>query len=229
MSRWIAIAPSRAGRTKLSIARTDTARPTPLDQALDLLERQYRAGCDHRRNRTLHEPGAVGEAISRHLAPRQALSYGRLCVPSPGRFPPWGHDMDYNIQVDVVSALMVIQRSSPTLVPLSVTVETSLRRAYLTTLRQSGPLLSSSPGKQRPCQGREQRSTLRSNVHRFARRHHQFPTRSAGLRHRLGWNEGVEISEIPLKAEIEDGWLYQRIDDSGTPTRVVTGVKRKSV
>jgi hypothetical protein len=37
----------------------------------------------------------------------------------------------------------------------------------------------------------------------------------------LGWNEGVEILEIPLKSEIVDGWLYQRIDDSGQPARVV--------
>ena len=48
--------------------------------------------------------------------------------------------MDYNVQVDVQSAHYVIQRSSPTLVSLSVTVETSLRRAYLATLRRSGPL-----------------------------------------------------------------------------------------
>ena len=40
----------------------------------------------------------------------------------------------------------------------------------------------------------------------------------------LGWNEGVEISEIPLKSEIVDGWLRQRVQDSGKPTRVVTQV-----
>jgi hypothetical protein len=40
----------------------------------------------------------------------------------------------------------------------------------------------------------------------------------------LGWNEGVETSAIPLKLEIKDGWLYQRVDDSGQLTRVVTRV-----
>jgi hypothetical protein len=40
----------------------------------------------------------------------------------------------------------------------------------------------------------------------------------------LGWNEGVEISEISLKSEIKDGWLWQRIDDGGEPTRVVMRV-----
>jgi hypothetical protein len=40
----------------------------------------------------------------------------------------------------------------------------------------------------------------------------------------LGWNDGVEISEIALKLEIKDGWLCQRVDDSGKPKRVVTRV-----
>ncbi len=40
----------------------------------------------------------------------------------------------------------------------------------------------------------------------------------------LGWNEGVEIGEIPLKVEIEDGWLVERVDDRGKPTRVVARV-----
>jgi hypothetical protein len=40
----------------------------------------------------------------------------------------------------------------------------------------------------------------------------------------LGWHEGVEIREIPLKVEIEDGWLRQKIDGSGKPTNVVTRV-----
>jgi len=34
----------------------------------------------------------------------------------------------------------------------------------------------------------------------------------------------VEISEIPLKLEIRDGWLCQRVGDGGKPTRVVTRV-----
>lgn len=40
----------------------------------------------------------------------------------------------------------------------------------------------------------------------------------------LGWNEGVGIREIPLRSEIEDGWLCQRVDDSGNLARVVTRV-----
>ncbi len=40
----------------------------------------------------------------------------------------------------------------------------------------------------------------------------------------LGWNEGVEISDIRLTFEIKDGWLYQKVDDGGKSTRIVTRV-----
>ena len=40
----------------------------------------------------------------------------------------------------------------------------------------------------------------------------------------LGWSNGVEIREIPVKSEIIEGSLYQTVDISGKPTRVVTSV-----
>jgi inosine-uridine nucleoside N-ribohydrolase len=64
---------------------------------------------------------------------------GYMTPPRTG-FPQRGNDSDYNIQVDLGSALYVLERSIPTLVPLSVTVETALRRAYLPMLKQAGPL-----------------------------------------------------------------------------------------
>jgi purine nucleosidase len=40
----------------------------------------------------------------------------------------------------------------------------------------------------------------------------------------LGWNDGVEIEESPLILEEKDGWLYERIDPSGKPVRIVTKI-----
>ena len=57
----------------------------------------------------------------------------------PG-FPEWGNDMDWNIQVDVQSARHMIENSNPVPIPLTVTVETALRRADLNDLRKAGPL-----------------------------------------------------------------------------------------
>src|SRR6185436_18745514 len=65
---------------------------------------------------------------------------GGYIYPIRSGFPQWGNEMDWNIQVDVKSAKHVIEHSNPTLIPLSVTVETALRRAYLDDLGESGSL-----------------------------------------------------------------------------------------
>ena len=40
----------------------------------------------------------------------------------------------------------------------------------------------------------------------------------------LGWNDGLEIEEIPVVSEIRESWLRQREDPAGKPTKVVTRV-----
>ena len=199
--------------------------PTSLDQALTLLERSIEQGAiiaaiGPYTNLALLEKRSPG--ILRRA--RLYLMGGYVFPPREG-FPPWGNDMDYNVQVDVQSAHYVIQRSSPTLVPLSVTVETSLRRAYLATLRQSGPLA------QLIARQAEAFAKDRNNGVQYSQTWTGLPEDAINFQHdplacaiALGWNEGVEIREIPLKLEIKDGWLYQRVDDSGKPTRVVTRV-----
>jgi len=65
---------------------------------------------------------------------------GGYIFPARAGFPDWGNNMDFNIQVDVKSAKHVLQNSNPTLVPLTVTMETALRRTYLDDLRNAGTL-----------------------------------------------------------------------------------------
>src|SRR3990170_3221616 len=112
--------------------------PASLDQALSSLERSIAqdaiiVGIGPFTNLALLEKRSPG--ILRNA--RLYLMGGYVFAPREG-FPSWDNHMDYNVQVDVQSALYVIRHSNPTLVPLSVTVETSLRRAYLAPLRQSG-------------------------------------------------------------------------------------------
>ena len=40
----------------------------------------------------------------------------------------------------------------------------------------------------------------------------------------LGWDEGIEIKELPLILEEKDGWLTEHIHASGVPIRIVTKV-----
>ena len=199
--------------------------PTSLDQALSLLERSIEQGAiiaaiGPYTNLALLEKRSPGILRSAKLY----LMGGYVFPPREG-FPAWGNDIDYNVQVDVQSAHYVIQRSSPTLVPLSVTVETSLRRAYLTTLRQSGPLAQLIASQAEVFAKDE-------NIEaQYGQTCQGLPEDTINFQHdplacaiALGWHEGVEISEIPLKSEIKDGWLCQRVDDSGKATRVVTRV-----
>jgi purine nucleosidase len=86
-------------------------------------------------NLALLEKRSPGILRNAHLY----LMGGYVFPPRQG-FPAWDNTRDYNVQLDVQSAQHVFQRSNPTLVPRSVTVETWLRRAYLATLKESGPL-----------------------------------------------------------------------------------------
>jgi purine nucleosidase len=67
------------------------------------------------------------------------LMGGYIYPPRDG-FPQWGTDMDFNVQVDVKSSKHVIEHSSPTLIPLSITAETFLRKSYLDAVRAAGAL-----------------------------------------------------------------------------------------
>jgi purine nucleosidase len=199
--------------------------PTSMSQALSLLERSIEQGAivvaiGCYTNLALLEKRSPGILRSARLY----LMGGYVFPPREG-FPPWGNEMDWNVQNDVQSARLVIERSNSTLVPLSVTVETWLRRAYLATLRWSGPLA------QLIARQAEAFAKDENYEAQYGQTCTGLPQGTINFQHdpltcaiALGWNEGVEISEIPLKLEIKDGWLWQRVDDSGKPTRVVTRV-----
>jgi inosine-uridine nucleoside N-ribohydrolase len=119
----------------------------------------------------------------------------------------------------------VFQHASPTLVPLSVTVETALRRAYLPALRASGPLVQLI-ARQAEAFAKESNYEVE-----YGQTHAGLPDDTINFQHdslacaiALGWNEDVEISEIRLTFEIKDGWLHQTVDERGKPTRVVTHI-----
>ena len=142
----------------------------------------------------------------------------------PG-FPNWGNDMDFNIQVDVKSARHVIQNSNPTLIPLSVTVETSLRRSYLDNLRMAGAL------GQLIARQAEEFAMDEKNEMRYGKTCAGLPQDIINFQHdplacaiALGWKEGIEIKELPLILEDKEGLLTERIHPSGKPVRVVTKV-----
>jgi inosine-uridine nucleoside N-ribohydrolase len=133
--------------------------------------------------------------------------------------------MDWNIQVDVKSAKYVIDNSNPTLIPLTMTAETALRRAYLNDLREAGEL-----GVLLARQS-EAFAIDEQNEKKFGETCEGLPNDIINFLHdplacaiALGWNDGVEIQELPLVIEEQNGWLHERIHPQGKPIRVVTKV-----
>lgn len=199
--------------------------PTPVEEAIQLLKTNIEQGA------TLV---AIGPYTNLFLLDNQVpgilqqadlfLMGGYVHPPRSG-FPNWGNEMDFNVQADVQSARHVLQHTHPTLVPLSVTVETSLRRAYLDDLRRAGAL-----GR---LIARQAEAFAQDEQHE-----RQFGATCAGLpqdtinfQHdalacaiALGWETGVELAEIPLMVTEEDGWLRERIHPAGNPVRLVTAV-----
>lgn len=152
------------------------------------------------------------------------LMGGYVSAPRTG-YPQWGREMDYNIQADVTSALYVLERADPLLIPLSVTVETALRRAYLPGLRSAGAL-GALIARQAEAFALEYQ-----NETRLAPACPALPADIINFQHdplacaiALGWREGVEIETIPLRLEVADSWLAMVPDPAGKPFRVVTRV-----
>jgi purine nucleosidase len=172
-------------------------------------------------NLALLEQRSPGLLRRAHLV----LMGGHVFPPREG-FPRWGADMDYNVQVDVKSAEYVLQHSTPTLVPLSVTIETALRRAHLPTLREAGPM-GQLLARQADAFARDEDMEAR-----FGQTCAGLPDDIINFLHdplacaiALGWTDGgVEIREMWLKSEIKDGRLYQTVDQTAKPALVVTRV-----
>src|SRR3984893_12678769 len=132
----------------------------------------------------------------------------------PAGYPQWGKEMDYNIQVDIHSAHYVLEHAHPTLVPVTVTCQTALRRAYLPRLAQAGRLGELIVLQAERCARSEQ------NEHKYGETCPGLPRDIINFQHdplacaiALGWQEGVEVETVPLKLDIRESRLHE-IPDS---------------
>jgi inosine-uridine nucleoside N-ribohydrolase len=114
-------------------------RPASAGAALDLLQRNLDRGA------TLVAIGPWTNLALLEIARPRSLS--RAPVVATGGWtglgsglPPWGPDMDFNVQWDIRAAEIVAAAADLTLAPLPVTLQAHLRTAHLPRLRASGPL-----------------------------------------------------------------------------------------
>ena len=202
-----------------------TPRPNPVEDALQFLKQSI-------------EQNAIIVAIGpftnlylldlKHpdiLESANLFLMGGYIYPIRAGFPGWGNDMDWNIQVDVRSARYVIEHSNPVLIPLTVTVETAIQRAYLDDLRKAGAL------GRLIAQQAEAFAVDERNETRFGQTCDGLPDDIINFLHdplacavALGYRDGMEITEVPLLLDEKDGFLQERIDHAGRKIRVVTKV-----
>ncbi len=142
----------------------------------------------------------------------------------PG-FPNWDNEYDWNIQIDVKSAKYVLEHSVPTLIPMTVTVETALRRRFLGDLQKSSAL------GQLLARQAEAFALDEKNETRYGQSCAGLPDDIINFLHdplacaiALDWSDGVEFVDLPLILEERESWLYERIEVSGKRIRLVTKI-----
>jgi inosine-uridine nucleoside N-ribohydrolase len=199
--------------------------PGSLQQALDLLEASIESDAlviaiGPFTNLALLEQRRPGILEHANLV----LMGGHIRPIRPG-YPTWDNTYDWNFQVDTASARFMLEHSHPTLVPLTVTVETALRREYLPQLASAGPLGALIARQAQAFAADE------DNERKIGTVYPCVPDDLINFQHDalacaigLGWREGVVIEELPLHLTERGGWLYETIHPDGKPTRVVTAV-----
>ena len=198
--------------------------PNPLDEALELLKSSIEqhaiiVGIGPFTNFAL-----LDQKYPEILRKATIYLMGGYIYPPRIGFPQWRNNMDYNIQEDITSAEHVLEHADPVLIPLTVTVETALRRAYLPNLQRAGPI-----GRLIARQA-EALGKFGQNEEKWGKTYAGLPDDILNFQHdplacavALGW-DGVKISELPIEVEVKEGWLHEYVAETGKPTRVVTEV-----
>lgn len=197
----------------------------PLDEALELLRASIEQGATiacigQYTNLFLLDkkyPGILNKA--------KLFLMGGYVYPIREGYPQWGNEFDYNIQLDVHSAKHVLENSDPTIIPMTVTVETAIRRAYLPALGEIGKL-GQLLVRQNEAHDREYQ-----NEEKIGKTCARLPADILNFQHdplacaiALGWNDGISIEDVPLRFAVIEGGLHEIIDEAGKKTKLVTRI-----
>ena len=135
--------------------------------------------------------------------------------------------MDFNVQFDVTSARYLLERYSPTLIPIEVTAQTALRWSHFPSLYAMGPF------GQLLARQAEAFATDEQYEQTYGRECAGLPDDFINFLHdplacavALGW-EGVTREQFHVGLQSRDGWLHERVgvDGAGQPMTVVTAVE----
>jgi inosine-uridine nucleoside N-ribohydrolase len=198
-------------------------RPSPPGAALDLLTHSIAAGATivgigPYTNLALLEvarPGSLGGVPV-------VVMGGWLQPPGPG-LPPWGPELDFNVQWDTRAAEIVAATANLTLVPLAATLKAPLRAADLPRLRAAGPLgtlLAQQSEAYARDTGKGELGRTYAGLPDDLVNLHWDPVTCAVA---LGWT-GAVVEEMHLQAIVENEVLRFQPHPEGRATRVVVEV-----
>ena len=149
---------------------------------------------------------------------------GYVYSPRPG-YPAWDNTMDFNVQIDARSSRLVLERATPTFIPLSVTVETALRRSHLPALRRAG-FLGGLIARQAEAWIEDERI-----AEKWGTTSQAMPDDLINFQHdplaaavAIGWKDGITLEALPLRIGERDGCVTEAIDPAGRVMAVVTRV-----
>jgi inosine-uridine nucleoside N-ribohydrolase len=202
-----------------------TPRPGSPDKAVALLKRSIEQGAVIVATGPLTNLRLLEQQSPGILSHTNLFLMGGYVFDIPAGYPQWSKEMDYNIQIDIHSARSVLEHTSPTLVPVTVSCQTALRRAYLPRLAQAGRLGQLIVRQAELCARSEHYEQIYGETcPGLPRDIINFLHDPLACAIALGWKEGVEMETIPLKLETRESWLYEIPASSGILTHLVTKI-----
>jgi inosine-uridine nucleoside N-ribohydrolase len=202
--------------------------PSPKDEAIELLKQSIASGA------TIV---AIGPYTNLALVEKKypgTLMNARLFLMGGYIYPPrdgyvlWTNDMDYNIQLDILSAKFVLENSNPTLIPLPISLETFICHSDIPELKK-GDELSQLMARQADVHDKTW-----NNAENIGKKNSKTPDDIINFLYdplacaiAVGWDK-CEINEVRLSFNIKDGLLYEEINSTGKNVKVVTHIDGES-
>lgn len=201
--------------------------PSPNDtgEALDLLKRSIEQGAVVIGIGPMTNLYLLDKRYPGILRQPKLFVMGGYVFPPRSGFPKWKNRDDFNFQIDVRSSSYVLQNSSPTLIPLSITAETYLRKSSIDVLNNSGKL-----GQLLAKQARAF-SEDEKYEEKYGKLCEKLPNDLINFQHdplacavAVGFRNGIEITKKPLLIEEKNGFIVEKVSVFGKPYNIVTKV-----
>ncbi len=221
-----------AGREEVPVAagalapepEPSSSPPTPAGSALGLLAESVEAGARIVATGPCTNLALLAVERPRLFARADVVMMGGWFNPTPAGLPQWGPERDWNVQRDTDAAARVVAAAGQvTMVPLSLTIRTHLRRRHQARLRASGTLgvmVSAAAERQSVERSMEELACSHPGLPDDLLVFHHDPLTCAVA---LGWS-GIALAERRVSPVLDGNVLHFAEHDAGRPVRIATDV-----